>query len=66
MTKFLTLLKVNLRQAYRTRKSTSKKTMPMWGIYVVLGVCLLPILAMILRAVLSWANFCLCPKILRI
>ena len=38
MTKFGTLLKVNLRQQFRARKNTSKKTMPVWGIYIVLGV----------------------------
>ncbi|MGN0782152.1 MAG: hypothetical protein ACI4M1_03170 [Christensenellales bacterium] len=62
MTKFLTLLKVNLRQAYRTRKNTSKKTMPMWGIYVVLGVCLLPILAMIFAGCLKLGEFLSLPE----
>lgn len=57
MTKFGTLLKVNLRQLFRARKNTSKKTMPMWGIYIVLGVVLLPLLAMLFSTFVSAGEF---------
>lgn len=57
MTKFGTLLKVNLRQLFRARKNTSKKTMPVWGIYIVLGVVLLPLLAMLFSTFVSAGEF---------
>ncbi len=57
MTKFGTLLKVNLRQQFRARKNTSKKTMPVWGIYIVLGVVLLPLLAMLFSTFVSAGEF---------
>jgi len=57
VTKFGTLLKVNLRQQFRARKNTSKKTMPVWGIYIVLGVVLLPLLAMLFSTFVSAGEF---------
>lgn len=57
MTKFGTLLKVNFRQQFRARKNTSKKTMPVWGIYIVLGVVLLPLLAMLFSTFVSAGEF---------
>lgn len=57
MTKFGTLLKVNLRQQFRARKNTPKKTMPVWGIYIVLGVVLLPLLAMLFSTFVSAGEF---------
>ena len=62
MTKFGTLLKVNLRQLFRARKNTSKKTMPVWGIYIVLGVVLLPLLAMLFSAFMLAGELLLEPQ----
>lgn len=62
MTKFGTLLKVNLRQLFRARKNTSKKTMPVWGIYIVLGVVLLPLLAMLFSAFMFAGELLLEPQ----
>lgn len=62
MTKFGTLLKVNLRQLFRARKNTSKKTMPVWDIYIVLGVVLLPLLAMLFSAFMFAGELLLEPQ----
>ena len=62
MTKFGTLLKVNLRQLFRAIKNTSRKTMPVCCIYIVLGVVLLPLLAMLFSAFMFAGELLLEPQ----
>lgn len=65
MTKFKTLLKINLLQAYRPKKNTTKKTMPIWVIYIILGVCFVPVLVSIFGACLSLGEFLAQPQNLK-